>query len=404
MKVLVLAGGFDQIALINELKSRGHYVILADYYEHPMAELAADKHYQISTLDLAAVEELAIKESVELITTACTDQALLTVAFVSEKLGLPCYLDYETGRNVTNKEYMKAKFVEYNIPTAKNIIVGSTEGIEKAIQGMRFPLVVKPVDCNSSKGVLKVMDDKMLVPALESAIALSRTHTAVVEEFISGTEYTVDFWIDHGMPKLLAVSEVTKFKNRNTFTINGCHTLPDLAEGKCLALTRIAKKIANAFSLDNMPMFMQVIDAGDALYVLEFSARMGGGTKYRIIELYSGVPIMKLYVDRVLGMLPTISARLTKDHILVHFIYCTKGVLKKIVGVDKLIADGLVDEFYQYKKEGAYFEKAENSGDRVCGVLVTGATDFEVQEKLKLIYNNMHVLNEINEDMILRVE
>ena len=404
MKVLVLAGGFDQIALINELKSRGHYVILADYYEHPMAETAADKHCQVSTLDLERIEKLALEEKVELITTACTDQALLTVAYVSEKLGLPCYLDYETGRNVTNKEYMKAKFAEYDIPTAKNIIVDRTEGVEKAIQGMKFPLVVKPVDCNSSKGVLKVMDSETLMPALENAIQLSRTHSAVVEEYISGVEYTVDFWIDHGEPKLLAVSEVTKFKNRNTFTINGCHTLPKLEESKSLALCSIAQKIANAFSLDNMPMFMQVIDTGDSIYVLEVSARMGGGTKYRIIELYSGVPIMKIYVDRVLGMFPTISVKPTYKHILVHFIYCTKGVLKTIVGIDKLISDGVADEFYQYKTEGTYFDKAENSGDRVCGILVTGETESEVQDKLNTIYNNMQVVNENNEDMILRVE
>ena len=403
MKVLVLAGGFDQIALIEELKSRGHYVILADYYEHPMAEHVADKHCQVSTLDLEQVEKLAITEEVELITTACTDQALLTVAYVSEKLGLPCYLDYETGKNVTNKEYMKARFVEYEVPTAKHIIVDSVLGIEKAIEGMSFPLIVKPVDCNSSKGVLKVFDSVTLIQALENAIQLSRTHTAVVEEFISGTEYTVDFWIDHGIPRLLMASEITKFMNRNTFTINGCRTLPDLSESKILVLEDIAKKIADAFSLDNMPMFMQVIDNGDAIYVLEFSARMGGGTKYRMIELYSGVPIMKIYVDRILGTVPTIPGKLTRTNMLLSFIYCTKGTFRKIVGIDKLISDGIVDEYYQYKTIGTYFDKAENSGDRVSGILLTGSTDLEIQDKMEIAYNNIQVINENNEDMILRI-
>lgn len=38
MKVLVLAGGYDQIGLINELKSRRNEVILADYFENPPAK------------------------------------------------------------------------------------------------------------------------------------------------------------------------------------------------------------------------------------------------------------------------------------------------------------------------------------------------------------------------------
>lgn len=43
---------------------------------------------QISTLDEDRIYEFAKKERVNLVTTACTDQALLTAANVSEKLGL----------------------------------------------------------------------------------------------------------------------------------------------------------------------------------------------------------------------------------------------------------------------------------------------------------------------------
>ena len=103
MKILVLAGGADQIALIQELKSRGHEVVLLDYFENPPAKPYADKHIVASTLDVEAVEKYAKEENVSLICTACTDQALLSVSYVSERLGLPCYIDYQTGLNVTNK-------------------------------------------------------------------------------------------------------------------------------------------------------------------------------------------------------------------------------------------------------------------------------------------------------------
>ena len=46
MKILVLAGGSDQIALINELKNRGHYVILLDYF---------DKRFERDILPLISV-------------------------------------------------------------------------------------------------------------------------------------------------------------------------------------------------------------------------------------------------------------------------------------------------------------------------------------------------------------
>ena len=123
MKILVLAGGYDQIALINELKQYGHTVLLADYFEHPPAEKFADAFFQISTLDEEAIEYLAKEEAVDMITTACTDQALLTVARVSEKLGLPCYIDAAKALCVTNKFYMKEIFKKHGIPTADYVLL-----------------------------------------------------------------------------------------------------------------------------------------------------------------------------------------------------------------------------------------------------------------------------------------
>ena len=103
MKILVLAGGADQIALIKELQLRNHEVVLVDYFENPPAKQYVKKHIIASTLDVEKVLEIAISEKVDILTTACTDQALLTVANVSEQLGLPCYISYQTGLNVTNK-------------------------------------------------------------------------------------------------------------------------------------------------------------------------------------------------------------------------------------------------------------------------------------------------------------
>ena len=64
MKILFLAGGFDQIAFIKELKRRGNIIFLADYTNQPLAEKYADSFLRISTLDVEAVEKIAKKLSV----------------------------------------------------------------------------------------------------------------------------------------------------------------------------------------------------------------------------------------------------------------------------------------------------------------------------------------------------
>ena len=42
LKALVLAGGYDQIALIKELKAKKYEVLLADYLDNPPAKKEAD--------------------------------------------------------------------------------------------------------------------------------------------------------------------------------------------------------------------------------------------------------------------------------------------------------------------------------------------------------------------------
>ena len=168
MRILVLAGGYDQIALIDELKRYGHEIILEDYLENPPAKRAADKFFRISTLDEMATCRLAQKEKVELITTACTDQALLTVARVSEKLGLPSYLSAETAMNVTNKAYMKKIFDKNGILTATSVLLEDrTKWKTQLGNEMQFPVVVKPCDCNSSKGVVKIKSMEDLQRAVD---------------------------------------------------------------------------------------------------------------------------------------------------------------------------------------------------------------------------------------------
>ena len=233
-----------------------------------------------------SIEKIAANEQVDLIMTVCTDQALNTVAEVSEKLGLPCYIDAKTGRNVTNKRYMKEVFASAGIPTAKHVICSEGEDIPTDIS---FPAVVKPVDCNSSKGVVKVTTRKELQNAVAFAQQCSRTHGAIIEEFIEGMELTIDAIVEDGKATVLCISEMQKIKSENKFVV--CRSMiPPSDDISCLEekIHTVVQKIASAFGLKNCPMLVQMLCRGSDVFVVEFSARTGGGEKYQSIQQYSG--------------------------------------------------------------------------------------------------------------------
>ena len=398
MKILVLAGGSDQIALINELKKRGHFVALVDYFDNPPAKAYADKHIIASTLDVEKVEQIAKSENADLICTACTDQALLTVSYVSEKLGLPCYIDYQTGLNVTNKSYMKKILLTNNIPTAKFVIVKSSD--VSAVNGFTFPLVVKPVDCNSSKGVKKVESLEEFRTYVTEAINYSRTKSAIVEEFKEGIEISADFYIENGVAKFLSATNSLKIRNRKSFTIL-CSDYPAINREQEIAVTKIATDIAKAFLLNNTPLLIQLIVKDSEINVIEFSARMGGGSKYKLVEVLSGVDIMSKYVDLILGDCPHVHPSKQVNYCKMVYIYCEPGVYDHMEGLEQMKSEGVIDDYFLYKTKGMEIQKAETSGDRPAGYLCSAKTSDELWKKIEYIDSQIKVISSIGEDMMM---
>ena len=401
MKALVLAGGFPQIALIKELKRRNIYTLLADYNEAPVAKAYADKYYQASTLDIAAITDIAVKEQVDFLITACTDQALLTVAKVSEDLGLPCYVDYKTALNVTNKQYMKQVFNEHDIPTAHHVVMGELD--ESRLEGLSYPLIVKPVDCNSSKGVKRVENIDELRGAFAAAVKYSRTSTAIIEEYIDGEELSADIYVENGQAHVLSVSSLDKIANNDKFVIfRGKYSAEKVEEVHDL-VQNIAQKIADAFGLVNSPMLIQMISDGKRAFVLEFSARTGGGIKFLLIKKASGFDVISAVVDLTLGNRPHVDRVSPENKYITNdFIYCHPGKFDRLDGFDEMKEQGIISDYYLFKWRGAEFTSIENSGDRIAGFTVQADTLDEIREKHRVAVDNLRVLDENGNDIMRR--
>ena len=364
-----------------------------------MAKPYADKFYRASTLDVNAITEIAKNEQVDFLITACTDQALLTVAQVSENLGLPCYIDYQTALNVTNKSYMKKVFSEFNVPTAKHTVMGELDMNE--VKEMRWPLIVKPVDCNSSKGVKKVTNNEELKIAFDKAVELSRTDTAIVEEFIDGEELSADIYVENGVAHLLSVSTLDKIPNNDKFVIFRGFYSYEKTERVRSVVEKTAQQIADAFGLKNTPMLIQMIYDGENVFVLEFSARTGGGVKYLLINKASGFDVISAVVDLTLGEKPVVIPTKPENKFIANeFIYCKPGVFERLDGFEELKNEGIISDYYLFKWKGAKFDTIENSGDRIAGFSIQANTIDDLKAKHFDAIERMRVLDNMGNDIM----
>lgn len=398
---MILAGGNDQIALMEEMRRRFHgevEIILVDMSDSARAIPFADKFLHISTMDRDAVLKAARDEKISRILTVCGDQPLSTMAYVSAQMGLPCYLSENDVRDLTNKRYMKQKMVESGIPTAKYICIDKSW--DGTLPDFKYPLVVKPVDSNGSKGVKKVNTPSDLRDTLPEAFKYSLSGDVIIEEFKHGEELSVDIYVEGVTAKILSVTTSRKIvENKDSFTIIQS-LYPAATPFDENRVQGICQKIVQAWHLHDTPLLVQMIHNGDDYNVLEFSARMGGGSKYCLIKALSGVDIMKVYVDMVMGERPHVSPSKQCGAAIMSYVYCQPGEFVSLKGFAELKEQGHIVEFFAYKSPHSIIEKSDTSSDRVAGFLVTGDSKSDVLDKLAYANERLAVLDGDGHDIM----
>lgn len=399
-KIIVLGGGADQIDLILDLKQRGYYVILVDYYENPVAKPYADKHIQESTLDKELVLNITKQEGVENIITACTDQALLSVAYVAEELGFPKQFTYEKALQVTNKQYMKRIMWENGIPTSKFKIISN---VNEDISELSYPLMIKPADCNGSLGVRKANNKEEFETFFREAVGYSRSSSAIVEEFKEGIEVGVDCYIQGGKAKLLMQGQVNKKKIGDNVLLIFQTFIPvkvsPIAQQK---LQDCANLIAKAFELENTPLLMQTLVNGDDVNVIEFAPRIGGASKHRTIKIKTGFDILHANVDAVLGLQPEIKTVDNPYYYSRNHVYAYPCTFSHVECSEKLVEEGIIEEFIPYKSKGMKIGNFLASRDRIGSFLVKGITMDEVKKKIKIAVDTLKVYSSEGREVMRR--
>lgn len=399
MKALVLAGGLPQIELLKQLKSRGIETVLADGNDHAIARPYSDTFYQTQIFDVEEVKNIAVKEKVDFLITVCADQVLLIVAQVSEMLGLPFYIDYKTAQDVSDKLKMKSIFLENDIPTSKYIQLDKLD--EDTLQGLAFPLVVKPVDAYSSKGVRKAENMEEVRRFYQDAAEISRSGGVIVEEYCEGEEISVDAFVQDGKATVLCISNSEKIRDEGRFVIFRGRYPAHASRAIRQQIEEIAQRIADAFHLVNCPLLIQLINDGKNISVLEFCARTGGNMKYLLIKYSCGVDVISATIDLSLGIRPQIVCVDTGNNYVANdFVYCNPGVFQKLEGFEELKAEGILSECFAIRPTGTKVNGVCSSSDRIAGFTITASNLEEFNRKHRKVVNETKVVDMNGNDIM----
>ena len=71
-------------------------------------------------------------------------------------------------------------------------------------------------------------------------------------------------------------------------------------------------------------------------------------------------------------------------------------------GVEQLLAQDVLSDFYQFKSKGSSFDSIENSGDRVAGFSIIANDWQQMQRKHEQVLDTLKVIDINGEDMMHR--
>ena len=392
-KALVLCATVPHTLLIEKLKTHGYYTMVADMNPKAPAVPFADEFICVSAFDKEGIVAAAKDNSVDLVISSCSEQANSVCCYVGEKLNLPHPYSYETSLDVTNKGRMKKLFKKGGITTSDFMLFNKVEELTEC--NLDYPLVVKPVDAYSSKGVHKADDYDELLAFAKDALKVSRSGQGIVEQYCPGIEIQVDCIAIEGKAHVLMTrSKRTLSQNAIELNSGGSIVPAAMTETENEQAVDIAQRIVDTFGLVNTPFFYQARLNNGILSVLEFAPRIGGGLSFQMIKRATGIDIVELSIGSFIGKKLSLADKWSKTKCLsTLLLYMEPGIFGAVTGLDKLLEDKTVDYGTVLKKRGDIVGADRTSSNRAVTLLMTAETQKALKVKTETVMKRIDILD-----------
>jgi phosphoribosylamine--glycine ligase len=187
--VLVIGSGGREHALARALSLDDEVDRVHAAPGNPGTAAVADNH-DVDPLDPAAVADLAVRLSVDLVVVGPEAPLVAGVADAVRAAGVACFgPSQEAARLEGSKAFAKAVMAAAEVPTAMAYVCASDSEVSAALDAFGPPFVVKDDGLAGGKGVV-VTDDRAV--ALAHGAACVRGGAAVVvEEYLDGPEVSL---------------------------------------------------------------------------------------------------------------------------------------------------------------------------------------------------------------------
>lgn len=299
-KIMILGAGRGQVQLIKTAKKLGYYTIVASIEGNYPGFDIADEKCCVDISNPEAVLEQAQKLKIDGIATSCLDTGIAALGYVCEKMNLPG-LDTNAAKSSNNKLLMKEALAKYNVSTARYKLIHSEEELLNSIDEFTFPIIIKAVDLQGSRGINIIRTKEKLLDGYRDTMSKTGKDVCLVEEFIEGYDLSVNsFVVNEKCLFILLCGDITYIAK--TGIPVGHYVLANKNDDLLRQAEEESKKAIKALGLNNCAVNIDFVVRNNKLYVIELTGRIGANCLPELTSIYYGVDIYKMIVETAMGI------------------------------------------------------------------------------------------------------
>jgi biotin carboxylase len=392
--VLIIAGGIWQMPIINFFKNKRYKVFVVDPYDFSEGSKAADVHIKCDVRSVEEVMEKIEGISFDIITSDQSDIAVPMVAKLAEKLKLKGN-SIEATSHFTNKFFMRNLANKLKLPIPAYGKASNILDLDNFIDKHQLPVIIKPADSQSSRGVYKMDEDNRTEAAVlvAQSLAFSNCGYLVVEKFVPGIELTVEGFASGGKHRTLAISSKKHFRTAIASSLE--YPPVNIPESILKEVTRVNDAFVEnsglAFGITHAE-YMVVPETGQ-INLIEIACRGGGSLiSSNIVDWVAGVNMYEmLYTCLTGGVVDVKNLQISKRNAMLHFFEFGAGKVKAIHGIDKVKAMEGIETVRLFFKEGDVLQNATDDRSRPGMVIVFANSKAELDKRLVDVKNTLKI-------------
>lgn len=378
--IMIIGGGYNQLNLIRSAREAGYFSIVIDPDINAPGKQYCDIFYNLAPADFERHCEVIEKHSVGGIVTSQMDKPIQFMAKIAAKYGFS-FISEESALWARNKFKMKERFILKNVPCANGVLLeNKTVNISQKTRELRFPLIMKPVDAYSSRGVHTLSSVEEIIENFDTTGNYSSDGSVLVEEFISGKMISVEGYIFNQGIKIIQYTERYKF-TPEPLRVELGHIQPaSLNDSEKCQVNEVLNKGLRALELDNCGFHAELMINENGVFIIEIGARLGGDfNASQLVPNSTGINIEKLIVNIAMGDEPVLPGRKDQFVMIKWLELKEKKIISSLPDLKNILnnSGNIIDAKIQLK-QGSEVPVITDSSKRPGYIIVRGESRDEV--------------------------